>query len=71
MVSSKVLSLAIFSFVVPALGLDPAIIWSEEPCNGESAQIPANNQCTLVPASLVGKVTAVTIPEDVVCNFFK
>ena len=29
-----------------------AIIWSEEPCTGESAQIPANNKCTPVPASL-------------------
>ncbi|KAF4766230.1 hypothetical protein HAV15_010583 [Penicillium sp. str.  len=71
MISSKTLSLTAFFFVVPALALDPAIIWSQEPCDGESAEIPANNQCTPVPASLVGKVTAVTVPEDVVCNFFK
>ncbi|KAE8141794.1 hypothetical protein BDV38DRAFT_278577 [Aspergillus pseudotamarii] len=71
MVSSKSLSLALLSFMVPALALDPATIWSKEPCTGESAEIPSDNKCTPVPEPLAGKVTAVTVPENVVCNFFR
>ncbi|KAB8276976.1 hypothetical protein BDV30DRAFT_235223 [Aspergillus minisclerotigenes] len=71
MVSSKILPLAVLSFVVPALAQGPATIYSQEPCNGESAEIQANNQCTPVPDSLSGSVTGVQVPEDVVCNFYQ
>ncbi|KAE8329960.1 hypothetical protein BDV39DRAFT_202540 [Aspergillus sergii] len=71
MVSSKILSLAVFSFVGPALAQGYATIYSQEPCTGESAQIPANKLCTPVPLSLYHKVTAVSVPENVVCEFYK
>ncbi|KAE8345053.1 hypothetical protein BDV24DRAFT_126198 [Aspergillus arachidicola] len=71
MVSSKFLTLALISCVVPALAVEKPTIYSQEPCTGESAEIEPNNKCTPVPDTLKGKVTAVKIPEDIVCNFYK
>ncbi|KAJ5414751.1 hypothetical protein N7509_001378 [Penicillium cosmopolitanum] len=71
MVSYTFFALAIASCLAPALAAKKATIFSQEPCTGESAKIKPNNECTVVPETLKGKVTAVKVPEDVVCNFYK
>ncbi|KAF9890436.1 hypothetical protein FE257_005841 [Aspergillus nanangensis] len=71
MVSSKVIVLAIFSCVSPALTVEKVTLFSQEPCAGDQAMIQPDNRCTLVPQILTGKVAGVKIPADIVCNFYK
>ncbi|KAJ5352586.1 hypothetical protein N7452_001560 [Penicillium brevicompactum] len=71
MVSSKVFLLAVLSCAAPALAVEKPTLYSEAPCRGISQTIEPNENCTIVSADLKGKVSGATVPEALICNFYK
>ncbi|KAJ5093920.1 hypothetical protein N7456_009781 [Penicillium angulare] len=72
MLSYKVLALALLSYSAQAVAAakPPATLYTEEPCQGETFEVAADNKCVLLPENLQKHINGVKVPEDVVCDFY-